>query len=119
ALVYEYGYRDRSKESEQAYQEALAVRQALAKQFPGFPKYTVDLGTAQVNLGNLMRETARPEAALTWYDQAVRTLQPAVSEQAQQSAARQALRDAYWGRAFVQSGLGRAATAVPDWDRAI
>jgi tetratricopeptide (TPR) repeat protein len=61
-----------------------------------------------------MNGQGQPAAALTWYDQAIRTLKPVLHKAPQHSKARQCLRIAHEGRAQTLIHLGEHARAAAD-----
>lgn len=77
------------------------------------------MGGTQCNLGNVVKDRGQFEAALTWYAQAVATLQPVLAQETRNGMARLFLRNSHWGTAEALTRLGRHADALPDWDRAI
>src|SRR5262249_42119157 len=111
--------RGRLKEAEEAYRQALDIRQKLARDFPAVPGYRQDLGGTYGNLGNLERDNSHPQAALAWYAKALATLQPLLDRDSRQRTTQLSLRNVHWGRARVLGVLGRHAEAVKDLDRAL
>ena len=71
--------------------------EVLVRDFPGLPDYVTRSWGDAGQLGNLMRQTGRPDAARTWYTRAVATLDPLLAKDRPHVVAHEALRDAYWG----------------------
>jgi tetratricopeptide (TPR) repeat protein len=107
------------QEAEAAYRRALAITEKLIKDFPAIPAYSYQLGHVCVNMGNLVRDSGRPEAALEWYGRSMTTLQATFGKNPETVDERDSLRDASCGQAQALMKLGRDADAVKDWDRAI
>jgi tetratricopeptide (TPR) repeat protein len=101
------------------FEAAIDLKQKLADQFPAVPAYRADLGTALLNLGNLVREGGDPAASLAWFDRAFAHLAPVCDWDPQYVVARLALRGCHMGRAQAYHRLRKYRNALPDWDRAV
>ncbi len=66
-----YRQEHRLTDAEQAYREALAVKQKLADTFPSVPRYRRQLAGSFSNLGVLLSDLQRPEDAQTAYQKAI------------------------------------------------
>jgi serine/threonine-protein kinase len=109
----------RIEEADKAYKTAVAILEALVVDVPKETRFALDLGETQLGLGYFFSKESKFEAALGWYSRAIDTLQAAFPPGHSFSAARQALRDAYWSRAQALSALERKEQAVAEFDRAI
>jgi tetratricopeptide (TPR) repeat protein len=81
--------------------------------------FAADLGRTYWNMGQLLRDTDRPEEALEWYGKAIETLQGALARAGQDLWTEEFLRSAYWGRARALTKLGRDEEADKDWQEAL
>jgi tetratricopeptide (TPR) repeat protein len=107
------------REAERSYQAALVLWKELAVAYPEQLEFVVGIGGSYGNLGDLVRDRGEPESALTWYDQAVRTLGEVLRHEPRHAQARLFLHNSYAGRADALARLNRLAQADSDWDRAI
>jgi serine/threonine protein kinase/tetratricopeptide (TPR) repeat protein len=105
-------------QAEMAYRAPMTVLEKLAADFPTVPEYAVILGVSYFNLGGLNRDRDA-QKALEWYRQAIHVLGAVMAKDNGLIKAREALRNAHWGRAYALDKLNRHAEAVKDWDRAI
>src|SRR5262249_54819409 len=106
-------------EAEQQHRHALALREKLAADSPAVPQYQVELGGSCCNLGNLVRNSGRPDESLLWYEKAIRALTGAYEQDRLPAQARQFLRNSHLGRARASENLRQYAAAVKDLDRAV
>jgi tetratricopeptide (TPR) repeat protein len=109
----------RLDEARAPYEKALALHEALAKEFPEAAGHAVDLGGSYCNLGALLLELDRPEEALPWLVKAIATLEKALPRDPQPGTARQFLCNSLVTRAQALARLRRYSEALPDWDRAL
>src|SRR5207253_6250232 len=70
------------------YQESLNVQKALYTAHQGQAQYEMALGLAYSNLGNALRVSGEPKAALVQLDEAVRHYEPLVNADANEVRAR-------------------------------
>jgi serine/threonine-protein kinase len=105
-------------EAEAAYQRALDVRARLVKDFPQAPAYATELGGVQCNLA-LLLAPARPDEALSWFDQAAGTLTAVLERKLPPEGVRDYLRKTYEGRAALQASRQRYPEALTDWQGAL
>jgi tetratricopeptide (TPR) repeat protein len=108
----------RSDPAEDEHNRALKIREDLAARSPDVPRNRIDLAANQISLGHLLRDRGRPKEALVRYAKAIADLESILARENRYVPARDALRDAYWGRARALDRLGRYVDAVPDWERA-
>ncbi len=114
-----YARLGKGQQAEAALRHALTVQEKLVAQFPTALDCAVDLGGSYCNLGHLISDDGRLEAALEWYARAIRTLGPVLARNFQLVQSRRYLRNAHLGRAQALAQLDRHAEAVNDWDRAL
>jgi tetratricopeptide (TPR) repeat protein len=96
------------QEAAQVYREELGVAERLARDSSANPSW---VGATQCMLGCLERDRGQPEAALVWFDQAIRSLQSVCATKPADSEARAWLGSARGGRAEALIGLGRLQEA--------
>jgi tetratricopeptide (TPR) repeat protein len=80
--------------------------------------FAVNLGAFFANMGRLMEERKKPEAALEWYARSVAALEGPMKQTPPKTDALDYLRNTFWYRADCLIDLGRYADALADWDRA-
>jgi tetratricopeptide (TPR) repeat protein len=102
-------------EAEAAYRLDLEACELLAATSPDVAEYRERIGRASYTVGMAIDGTNRPAASLPHYDRAIALLVAPVSANSAQRVNREALRNAYWGRAECLLGLGRPKEAVPAW----
>jgi tetratricopeptide (TPR) repeat protein len=117
ALVYQRT--GRWDEAEAALRQALRVQTRLVEQHPKVAQYTVYLGNTRLNMGTLVRDRGNPTEALTWYAEAIPTLEAGRKMGGEEREAREFLCEAYYSRATALTQLGRHAEALADWDCAL
>jgi tetratricopeptide (TPR) repeat protein len=105
-------------EADAVDRKALAILDDLAGRSPDMLAYRIYQATSRVALGHLLRDDGHSEGALDWYAKAIAALEPILAKQNRYVPARDALRDAHWGRARALDRLGRYAEAAQDWERA-
>src|SRR5262249_37472672 len=76
--------------------------------------YAVSVGGTQCNLGHVTADNRQYEAALSWYGQAIATLNLVLSKHPLRSTARQFLRNTYEGRSYTLTKLRRYSEALED-----
>jgi len=103
--------------AEQAYREALRLRQALAGEQPADPDLAVDLARSHGELGDLLA-IKNPAAALPEYDRAVNLLDEVLRGH-EHALGRMALSIVLGNRAEALGRLGRFGDSLPDWDRSL
>src|SRR5262249_54843138 len=106
-------------EAEPEYRQSLDIMEKLAAEFPGDSRFEVDFGGCYCNLGNVVRDSGQPEAALGWFQKAIARLEPVLAKESRLVEARQFLRNSHWGKAQALDALGRHAEATRDWERAL
>jgi serine/threonine protein kinase/tetratricopeptide (TPR) repeat protein len=107
------------EEAEAAYGKALALREDLIKQHPGYAAYALELGIALINRGARDADAGRFAAALRPFTRAVEVLEPLAAPARGIARAGLQLRSAHGARADVLLRLGRHTEAVKDYDRAL
>src|SRR5262249_21179080 len=95
------GEREDWETAEGAFQQAREIADLLLREQPGVVRFTVTAGLTYSNLGKVCAKTDRLEEALAWQTRSVATLEPALGHKDRPAKAREALRNAYWGRAEV------------------
>jgi serine/threonine-protein kinase len=109
----------RLEQAESAFAKALVAWEKLAQARDVAAEHAIGLGVTCRNQGDVVRDRGDAAAALEWYARAIRTLEPECRSQRRPTEAREALRNAYWGRAEALTRLGRYDDALKDWDQAI
>jgi serine/threonine-protein kinase len=107
----------RPAEAETAYTAAVAINKKLTETHPTVTGYAVDLGKTYCHLGYL--QLSKPQDALDWFEQAVRTHQAVLERQPGHPDARESLRHVHAGRAMSLNQLQRDREALQEWDRAV
>jgi tetratricopeptide (TPR) repeat protein len=74
------GSTDRPKEAEAGYHEALALFQALARDFPAVPKYRLELARTQQNLADQLKDMGRAKEAEAAFRDALARFESLVAE---------------------------------------
>jgi tetratricopeptide (TPR) repeat protein len=115
ALYHDTG---RLAEAEAIYRQSLEINERLARDHPDVPLYAVDHGRNYGRLGHLMKGQ-NPQAALEWFDQAVRIHEAVCRQHPEHTDGRVFLSYDHWGRAQALTALERSAEALEDWDRAL
>jgi serine/threonine protein kinase/tetratricopeptide (TPR) repeat protein len=108
-----------AREAEAQFRQAVEVWEKLATVAQPAPEHVIGYGISSRNLGDVIRDRDDPAAALDWYARAVRILEPESRGERRPMEAREALCNAYWGRAEALTRLGRHDEALRDWDHAI
>ncbi|HET6576118.1 MAG TPA: serine/threonine-protein kinase, partial [Fimbriiglobus sp.] len=106
-------------DAKESYLKSLEIKEKLAERFPMVRDYAVGLGAAYCNYAHLLSDSGQPKAALAWYDKAIAQLKPVVDGEKRLVAAREFLRNSYYGRAVAFSRLDRTNEAIPDWESAL
>jgi tetratricopeptide (TPR) repeat protein len=111
------GEMGRAEEGMAHLRRAYDLRAKLAADQPAVTAYRTGLGNTAYQIGHQLQARV-PAEALPWFDKAVAALGPVVKQDATQTLARNALRQASWERAEALGKLNRYAEAVADWRRA-
>ena len=86
----------------------------IVHEFPETSNIRVSLGSTYCNFGHLVAlGQGRPADSLTWFDQAMRTLQPVVERDPRMAVPRQILRNAHAGRAWPAIDWNNTPTRSP------
>ena len=85
----------------------------LARDHPNINTYAVVLGSTQYDLGDVVKNRGQPEAALSWYGQAIATLEAVLAKEARAVKARQSLLGARLGRAEGADKAGPPRRRTP------
>ena len=101
-----------------AYQRALALLEPLVQSHPRLIDPARQLSVAYRGLGDLISHD-QPTAALEWFTRAVQAAEGARYQAPVNVHVREALGNAYFGRAYALCHLRRLEDARPDWERAI
>jgi serine/threonine protein kinase len=109
----------RSSEREAAYQQALTIRRRLALDYPDVPAYAVDLGSSLCSIGILEAERGQPEAALSWFGEAIRTLEPARQQHSDPILPRRYLANSYSNLGYALRLLRRYSEAKEVYFKAV
>src|SRR5262249_10176429 len=102
-----------------AFRRAQEIKEKLVAAFPNVPLYSMSLGGAYCNYGELLRESGQPEAALEWYQKAITRLDALLAREPRLIQARQFMRNSHSGRAQALDALGRHTDAARGWQRAL
>lgn len=102
-----------------AYEEALAITEALVREHPGIALFTLHRAMVCTLLGNWFYYADQLPTALEWFRLAITYVEACGKETADSPDGRRPLMLAFWGRAVAFADLGRNEDAVPEWDRAI
>jgi serine/threonine-protein kinase len=100
----------RRAERAEATRQAVELLAALYEDFPEEPSYHLGLARAELNGGYLCAAEEDHQAAVRWYDRAIRTAGDAAALLA---------RDAYWGRAQSRLAQKDPQAALADYDQAL
>ena len=90
----QFSTRERLKEAEPAYRDALALQKQLVVDFPNQPEFRLLLAQINRNLGNLLRKTGRPKEAELVHVEALTTFKQLAVEFPNRAEFRQELADA-------------------------
>ena len=116
------GLRSRSNQNREAVRfltRALELQSQLVEQFPKRLDYAVELGRTQRNVGGIYHAKNQANHALTFYDDAIATLNNVLSQRDSQPLAAVELTRALWGKALALSDLDRHAEAATVWNQAL
>ncbi|QJX00847.1 serine/threonine-protein kinase [Frigoriglobus tundricola] len=104
-------------DAEKAYQGAIRIQEALSLQDTGELVYRQDLANSFNFLGELLRETKRPEEALSWYGRASELQQDLVAASAAPEYRKELARTES-NRALALNQLARREDALAGFGRA-
>ncbi|MBI3411159.1 MAG: protein kinase [Planctomycetes bacterium] len=108
------------QKAEQAFMDALAIQEAMAREHPQILLYAVALGCTQANVGDLIRVNRRkPADSLEWFAKGIATLEPVLAKQPKDLQTRSYLRNAHLGNALALVQLKRYPEALPYFDRTL
>ncbi len=102
-------------DAEQAYAEAIALYEGLAKQLPGLVLYRRQLAGARRSLAGLLAAQAKYDAANMEYSDAIRLLQELVRDFKNVPALRQELARTFSNRAFLMMATKDTKRAEEDY----
>jgi serine/threonine-protein kinase len=114
-----YANTKRPDEAQKAFEGALRRYETLARKNPAVVKYQQRVAVFALNVGRWHaqdRDRPRVEAALNWYNKAVRTLEALPQQGEGRAALRQPLDELRQGRALALARLGEHAKAVAEAD---
>jgi tetratricopeptide (TPR) repeat protein len=100
------------------YAEALTIREGLAGDHPEARDLQIDLAWSYVRTGDLHAARGESEPAVRWYTRVIDRLGTGPGEPRRDGRAREALREAYLGRAAAFERMNRAKDAADDRRRA-
>jgi tetratricopeptide (TPR) repeat protein len=119
SLGDQLGRAGQDKESDAAFDQALALREQLAKQQPGDLDSALEAAHSLMKRALLNADAGKFEEALGPLTRLMAVLEPLVGPTQRGSAARLMLRNASGARADVLVRLGRYADARTEFDRAL
>ena len=105
--------------AEAAYQQSLALKEAILRDHPKVVAFRVDLARELWQHGHARQESRSPEESLEWSAQAIRIVEPVLKQDPRDVDARMALFDTFMGRGYALLRLGRREEAAKDWRRVI
>jgi len=111
--------RGRLEEGRHHIEAALGLLKQLCDFFPAVVYYKVTFVLSCGNLGAAIRDTGKPEEALSWHDIAIRTISKVYEKDRNEPDARDLLGRSYGGRAITLRLLGKFAESANDWDKSI
>jgi tetratricopeptide (TPR) repeat protein len=106
------------KEADAQYRAARDLHEQLVADF-GLAESRRELASTHHNIGNLTRDTNRPDESLKWYGSAIGILQALREADPSNADTTGLLRDAHFHRGEAYKRLGKYARAVSDFDRAV
>ena len=108
-----------SEEARSQYLAKLDLDKDLVERLPASSKYIVELGSDYVAYGDLIRTRINSTESVEWYDEAIKTLQSALTKAPSFALARGNLAKAHEARALAYQTLEKYDASILDWDRAI
>jgi tetratricopeptide (TPR) repeat protein len=96
------------------YQQAHGIFQQLSLAHREETYYRLQRAGAARNLG----EACEPQESLRWFDEAIEVFEGVLHEEPRHPEAREGLRKAHWRKAEALDRLGRARSAVREWEAA-
>jgi serine/threonine protein kinase len=109
----------RWSEAEHSFRRALAIQQQLLERNREVSDFALELATTQNNLGLIAHDQGKEQVAIDWYTRAAHGLDAVLEAEPRQTDARRLLAQAYAGRAWSLSNLGKDSEALVDWDRSL
>jgi tetratricopeptide (TPR) repeat protein len=109
----------RRDEAETSLREAQTILEAVARDSPQVSEIPVQLGLTNSNLGRVLVDQGKPEAALESYARAIAVLGPLRQIDSRWAQAKPYLLNAHVQRALILSRLDRHAEALSEWDQAL
>ena len=111
--------REKFKEAQKLYEQALETRQRLARDYPDNVDFATKLGGTCCNLGGLFVSAGQLDDGVRWLTKAIETLVPVVEKAPEYATSREFLANAYGNRATALSELARHSDAARDWEGAL
>src|SRR5437899_9408820 len=105
--------------AEAAYQQSLALHEAILRDHPKVVAFRMDVGICYGNMAMHVRRSRSPEESLPWTARAIDIVAPVLEKEPLNRRARGCLFDAHFGRAIALRELGRPDEAAKDWKRAL
>jgi len=112
-------YRQGSTEAEKELNEAMRLFKPLVAEFPGIPDYQRQLASTYNHLGDLFRDTNRPEEAVTAFQENLKLCEPLAEKFPMVPNYRSELGGTLNNLAMVRLNQGDPAAAQPLLERAI
>jgi tetratricopeptide (TPR) repeat protein len=106
-------------DAEKAVKRSVEIWDRLSKQRPGFYYYTMAQGEAYGQMGHVLRDRGKLEAAQDWYGRAVERLESVRQTTPGLAEPRRFLSESREGQALVLTALKKYPEALRDWDRAL
>jgi tetratricopeptide (TPR) repeat protein len=112
-----YAKERQDDKAEAAYKQSLALHEAILRDHPKVVSYIHDVAGIYGNMAAHVRRSRSAEASLEWYDRAIRTEEPVLTQDPRDVLARMGLFNDYMGRGEALRQLGRREEAERDWRR--
>jgi serine/threonine protein kinase/tetratricopeptide (TPR) repeat protein len=101
------------------YKKSIQVRQSLVKDFPKSTIYPTQYGGSFINLGNAYCLSNNSAEAIEHYSKAIQIFTQLCERSPQDASLRSYLRNAYQGRGYANTQLGKYAEVINDLDKVI
>jgi tetratricopeptide (TPR) repeat protein len=115
-----YGLREYGQ-LESVFDKLIAHYEGLVHDYPGDPRYVIELAGVYCNRGIILADTPQYyyQNSLPWLDRAAELLEPFRTRPSPPAAALSFLSNTCFARASSRQAVGRYAEALADWDRAV
>lgn len=114
-----YSQRFDEAKANAAFNDSKALWEKLVEQFPADDEYAVGLSVTYTNLGNVARFAKKHNSAQPLFTQALACLDAKKLKSLDAAPVRDALYQAYWGRAETLTALQLYDDALPDWNQTV